>query len=100
MTDDTKDGDFKSLGTRWLFSQGVSTVLLFVIAVGLWKAVPFVLEKVEAMSIKHATDLEKIQDKFDRVVSEQQSVVKDLGVALDKNTAALDSLRDEMKERK
>lgn len=101
MTDDSTplgSGDFKNLFTRWLFSQGVSTVLLFAIAVGMWKAVPYVLEKVEAMSVKHAADLDRVQDRFDKITTSQQAVVKDLGTAIDKNTTALDSLREQMRK--
>lgn len=42
------NGDFKTLAGRWLFSQGTSTVLLFAIAIGMWKGIPWLLEKQEA----------------------------------------------------
>ncbi len=54
MTDTSEDpesvsanGGFKSLFTRWLFQQGTSTVLLFVIAAALWYGIPWYMGKVD-----------------------------------------------------
>lgn len=46
---------------RWLFNQGASTVLLFALAVGCWRAVPMVLESYEKIEAKHIGDVKEIQ---------------------------------------
>ena len=60
-TIDEKEAPAVSELRRWLFNQGASTVLLFALAVGCWRAVPMVLESYEKIEAKHIADVKEIQ---------------------------------------
>lgn len=78
---DTEDFDkipLKTLAARWLFSQGVSTLLLFAILVGMYKmadyamntAIPEHLKQIQAgyekIEAGHAKEVESLRSTFDK----------------------------------
>jgi hypothetical protein len=46
-TEDLRDKSWRDMAFRWLFSQGVSTILLFAILGGVWYGLPASLAKIQ-----------------------------------------------------
>lgn len=65
---------FKEKAFEWLFQQGVSTVLLIAILVGLWhvtwRGIPYVMTETKAhiqeINKEHSKNVERISSSFDR----------------------------------
>lgn len=74
-------GGLKEATVRWVFQQGVSTVLLILIVVGLWKGGPVVLQEQQAQ-----------RREFTQALADQQ---KSFATVIDKLTLDYEKERDE-----
>lgn len=85
---DTEDFDkipLKTLAARWLFSQGVSTLLLFAILVGMYKmadyavntALPEHLKQIqsgyEKIEAGHAKEVEALRSTFEKDIERERA---------------------------
>ena len=61
-------GGLKEATVKWVFQQGVSTVLLIAIAIGLWKGGPVVLQEQQAQRREFTEALANQQKSFTLVV--------------------------------
>lgn len=94
------DGDdlsFKSRAAQWLFNQGASTILLFAIAAGIWKAAPYILEKIEVMADKHEAAQKQARTDFSVRAERQEKVFSDTNQAM---SDSIDELVSELKRSK
>lgn len=48
---------------QWVFSQGASTVLLFALALGCWRAIPMVTTSFETLDAKHESRVKEMQQE-------------------------------------
>lgn len=46
---------------QWLFTQGASTVLLFALALGCWRAIPLVTSSFESIDARHEQRVKEMQ---------------------------------------
>jgi hypothetical protein len=56
---------------NWLYDQGVVTVLLFAILVGVWYSAPTIVAQVQSGYDKNALDHQKIADTYLQAVKAQ-----------------------------
>lgn len=59
-----RDADWRTRGMAWLANQGVSTVLLLGLCVGIWIRVPDLLNSVQSGFDKNADEHNKIAEKY------------------------------------
>lgn len=80
-TDEPTGKSLKEMAAKWVFSQGVSTVLLFVLIIGVWYGIPAHIEMVQkgydknAVQLKEATapvaaSVDRLAERMDRVIDE------------------------------
>lgn len=100
MTDaDAQMGNapFKNQLTRWLFSQGASTVLLFAIAFGVYRGLPYVMDRIDAIVTRQEAAEKEARSDFKEIVNQQAKTIDKVGEALDKNTECLQELKAAIK---
>lgn len=101
MTDDTAidsgNAPFKNQMTRWLFSQAASTILLFAIAFGVYRGLPYIMDRVDAIVTRQEAAQKEARNDFKEIISEQGKTIDKVGEALDKNTECLRELKSAIK---
>ncbi len=102
MTDPAEADDptmpFKSRAGRWLFTQGASTVLLFILVLGLgygaWYGVPKALDQIQKgydlLDARHASERKEVREDAKAERSETREAIKELRSALEKLNDKLD----------
>ena len=70
--DEVPKGSLKDQATRWLFNQGVSTVLLLLIAFGVYRALPWIDAKIDSVVAKSEASQKEARAEFREINDSQR----------------------------
>lgn len=69
--DDVPKGSLKDQAVKWVFNQGVSTVLLLLLVFGVYRALPWIDAKIDSVVAKSEASQREARKEF-REINDQQ----------------------------
>jgi hypothetical protein len=90
------DIGWKTLSANWLFHQGVSTVLLLLICLALWRGIPYVIEQyLSGLADQRVFYKERMDDYQERNTLQRQEFLKSMETYRDLSMQERKELREE-----
>lgn len=76
--DEVPKGSLKDQAAKWVFNQGVSTVLLLLLVFGVYRALPWIDAKIDNVQAKSEASAKEARKEFREINDQQRKESADL----------------------